>query len=480
LLLRSLFRILSRLSPRLAHLVRESVYTLNGWRFDDLKKHIDDQRSNTVDSSMALEYTLRAATEFGSHRAGRVAFVTCLPPQNTGISTCSLYSWLGYEGPVDIFCPVVDLDWFFYLSGKLRGQSGKGPRLFDVAGFLTMDRATNYDHIIVAAANSNHNVYILDLLKKLSTVGLLSRVTLYIHDPCLLNVVQRGARLNAAQFARAMGSIYRKDVSGVAAQGADWTTHAALIERGIYGPRYFYNAGIERFLVNSQAAAEILHRDLSGTSSSVTRIFHPVFLPAGAEEVKPQPDAAFKGITVGTFGIPARSKGSHIVAGAARRLVELGHDVRLLIAGFHAGRFAEEIRHILDGVNCEIFDGPADVQLVQCMQLADLAVQLRMQDLGESSGIIPQLLHLGKTVIVSDIGAFKEYGNAVRLVPRAVTEETLAGHILDLAQHPIDGAHIKQYVDEHTPAKFQRQLSELFGLEQDSKTWEPVLRIDRA
>jgi hypothetical protein len=43
-----------------------------------------------------------------------------------------------------------------------------------------------------------------------------------------------------------------------------------------------------------------------------------------------------------------------------------------------------------------------------------VAVQLRRKNLGESSGVVPTLLGLGIPTIVSPVGAFKEYGNAVR------------------------------------------------------------------
>jgi glycosyltransferase involved in cell wall biosynthesis len=402
---------------------------------------------------MALEYTLKSATD-PDLQSGRVAFVTCLPPQDTGIATVSLYSWLGYEGPVDIFCPVVDLDWFFYLSKKLKSPSGLGPRLFDVAGFLTMDHAVIYDHIVIAVGNSDHHVYVFELLKKLSTAGSLPRVTLYVHDPCLLNLIQKGADLSFRQFTRTLADIYRIDPSQVKS--------AAMIEQGMFGARYFRHLGIKRFLVNSVAALDILNRDLAGTSVNVQRIFHPVFLPDGLEELEPQ--SSFDGISIGTFGVPGSAKGSDKVVGSVKRLMRRGHNVRLVIAGFNAARFAREHRQLLEGIDCKVLDGPTDPQLIWCMQSIDVAVQLRMQNQGESTGIIPQLLHLGKSVIATDIGSFKEFGCAVRLISPNATEDDIADQVMDLLKRPIDRTNMKRYIDEHSPACFQNQLSSLFGL----------------
>jgi glycosyltransferase involved in cell wall biosynthesis len=413
------------------------------------KKYNDTQQTSAV-SRMALEYTLRSAND-PDLQSSRIAFVTCLPPQDTGIATMSLYSWLGYEGPVDIFCPVVDLDWFFYLSKKLKGPSGLGPRLFDVGGFLTMDQAVIYEHIVIAVGNSDHHVYVFELLKKLSTVGSLPRVTLYVHDPCLLNLIQKGNNLN---FRQLLGDIYRIDPSQV--------NSAALIEQGMFGARYFRHFGIKRFLVNSKAALDILNRDLAGTSANVQRIFHTVFLPAGLEELELH--SSFDGISIGTFGVPGSDKGSDKVVGSVKRLMRRGHNVRLVIAGFKAARFAGEYRQSLKGIDCKVLDGPTDPQLIQCMRSIDVAVQLRMQNLGESTGIIPQLLHLGKSVIATDIGAFKEFGCAVRLISPNATEDDIADQIMDLLKRPIDRTNIKRYVDEHSPACFQNKFSSLFGL----------------
>jgi glycosyltransferase involved in cell wall biosynthesis len=447
---------LSRLSPKAGTLVAESIHPSKGGRFDDLlKKYIDAQKTS---ASMALEYTLRSATEPGQY-SSRTAFVTCLPPQETGIATYSLYSWLGYEGPVDIFCPVVDLDWFFYLSKRLMGSCGGGPRLFDVGGFLSMDCAVNYDHIVIAVGNSNHHLYVFELLKKLSSVGSLPRVTLYVHDPCLLNLVQNGAGFGApTQLARAISDIY-----GIELPQMKGPIHDALSEQGIFGARYFRSIGIKRFLVNSVAAADILNRDLAGTSARVDRLFLPVFLPVDSEKLEPESNTVFNGISLGMFGVASSDKGSDAVVGAVKRLVRRGYNARLLIAGFNTAQFAEQRRQLLEGVDYKVFDGPAEPQLIQCMQSVDVAVQLRMRNLGESTGIIPQLLCLGKSVITTDIGSFKEFGNAVRLISRDATEDDIADQIVDLSGHPIDPSYINRYVDEHSPIRFQSQFSKLFN-----------------
>jgi glycosyltransferase involved in cell wall biosynthesis len=322
-----------------------------------------------------------------------------------------------------------------------------------------MDHAVNYDHIVIAVGNSNHHLYVFELLKKLSSVGSLPRVTFYVHDPCLLNLMQIGAGLRSTtQLARAISDIY-----GIEPPQMKACTHAALSEQGIFGVRYFRSIGVKRYLVNSVAAADILNRDLAGTSARIDRLFHPVFPPVYSEKLEPQSNTAFNGISIGMFGIPSSAKGNDAVIGAVKRLVRRGYNVRLLIAGFNTAEFAEQRRQLLEGVDYKVFDGPSEPQLIQCIQCVDVAVQLRIQNLGESSGIIPQLLYHGKSVITTDIGSFKEFGNAVRLVARNATEDDIADQIVDLSEHPIDASYINRYVEEHSPIRFQDQFSKLLN-----------------
>lgn len=438
-------------------MMRESVYTLSGWRFDDLKTFIAQQNDQGHQaSSLSLELTLRAALN-SEREAGRIAFISCLPPQETGIATCSLYSWLGFKGPIDCFGPVTDADWFFNQRRLLAGD-GDGPRLYDVGGFLSMDCARRYGDIVIAVGNSNHHLYIFDVLKKLASFGSLSRITFYIHDPCLLNLVQRGAGLSAPQLGIAMSRIYRRELPTALEHGR---AHAALVEQGVLGLRYFVNAGITRFLVNSTAAGKLVEADLRGTSATVRRIFHPAFLPLGAA-VDEAPEICPDRLAIGVFGTPVHGKGLETITDAIRLLNQQGQPASLILAGFNARRYVEHYPHFFRGIELDLFDGPADTQLVRCMQRCHIAVQLRTRNLGESSGIVPQLLCLEKDVIVSAVGAFAEFGEAVRTIEPGATAAELAAQIIALKDNPISARVKREYVERHSPGEFQRRFMEIF------------------
>lgn len=459
--IRTGYRIAAKLSPTLGHILRESYYTLSGWRFDDLKRELIENGNRNIDSSLALRYSLDAAFNSTVEPGSRIAFISCLLPADTGIATCSLYSWVGYEGPLDVFGPATDMDWFFTQSQMLRGDGGGGPRLFDVGAFLTLNQIVKYHKIVIAIGNSNHHAYIFDLLKKLSTFTSLDQVVLYVHDPCLLNIIKTGTQIQGTALVGMLETIYGRKLTR---ESESQITDAELIKNEIFGARYFHRMGIRNFLVNSNAAHEIIAKDLSGLAVQIHKIFHPVFAPVGSNGL--EHEYVDDTIVVGSYGVPGHSKRTDDIVRAVRILKERGHKVRLLIAGFHVNQYFRSSPRTLDGLDCELFDGPTDRQLVACMKKCTVAVQLRKHSLGESSGIVPQLLLMGKTVLVSDIGSFKELGDVVVKVPSSAGPSDIADKILLATKTPISKERTAQYCEDKSPRKFQERFLELYGRRQ--------------
>jgi glycosyltransferase involved in cell wall biosynthesis len=160
-------------------------------------------------------------------------------------------------------------------------------------------------------------------------------------------------------------------------------------------------------------------------------------------------------IVVGSFGVPGPSKLTHVIIDAVERLHRKGLKVRLIIAGFSAKRYAEAMQDQARGLNISVFDGPTDVQLATAMAAVDIAVQLRAINLGESSGVVPQLLAMSKRVIVSPVGSFLEFGDAVTFAPQDVTAESLAQLIEEAFRSPASAEPAARYVSDRTPEKFR-------------------------
>ena len=399
--------------------------------------------------------------------ARRIAFVSALPPEDTGIANCSLRTWLGHRGPVDLFCPAPDLDWFFANRHDLRGPDGAAPlELFDVELLLTAARINRYSAIVIAFGNSDHHKYLIPVLARLEAADLLDRCSLYIHDPCMLNILNIFCGRHRPEYIATLGKTYRRDIPALLAAAAargESNEHRALAAHSILGARYFHQRGIRHFLVNSEAARTMIQADLAAADAPcdavVSRVFHPVFPAPGAVVRFPSAMPTLRRpITIGTFGIPSRGKCTDDVIAAIRLLRADGHSIRLVIAGYHANVYAAENASLLAGLDIDLIDAPSDWQLLEAMRNVDLAVQLRAHNFGESSGVVPQLLSVGRAVIVNRLGSFAEYGDAVAQIPPGASPHIIARAILATIEQPPSPAAIRRYAETHSPARFRDAL----------------------
>ena len=441
--------------------------------------HIPPANPSGLTASWSLQALLarRPDPEAGP----RIAFVSAMPPEDTGIANCSLRSWLGHRGPVDLFCPAPDLDWFFANRHDLRGADDTTPlELFDVDLLLTAARINRYSAIVIAFGNSDHHRYLIPVLARLQAADLLDRCSLYIHDPCMLNILDVFCGQQRPNYIATLGSTYRRDIPALlaaAAAAGESDEHRALGAHAIFGARYFYDRGIRHFLVNSEAARALIQADLASVDAPrdavVSRVFHPVFpAPGGIVRFPSAMPALRRPITVGTFGIPSRGKCTEDVLAAIRLLRADGHPIRLVIAGYHAHAYALENAPLLAGLDIDLIDAPSDWQLLEAMRHVDLAVQLRAHNFGESSGVVPQLLSVGRAVIVNRLGSFAEYGDAVAQIPPGASPRLIASAILATIEQPPSPAAIRRYVENHSPARFREAL--LAALEE-----APRARLDQ-
>jgi hypothetical protein len=159
--------------------------------------------------------------------------------------------------------------------------------------------------------------------------------------------------------------------------------------------------------------------------------------------------------------MPGPDKRTDLVIAAAKELTRRAVPVRLVLAGYECAHWALRHADELRGLDVEARDMPSDCQFVDAMSSVDVAVQLRMRNLGESSGPVHELLALGRNVIVSDIGSFRELGKAVRTIPLDASASTLADVISHTWKYPIPQTAIADYVASHSSERFRQALVRL-------------------
>ena len=460
---------LLRLARRLRALPVQAYYSLSGWRFSDLKEYIDAAIGMEADSTLAM---LEANTPDPA-RPPRLAVVTCLPPDATGIANFALKQLSAIDTAIDVFSQVRDVAHFLRVRALLAAQTSGRVRLHPMSSLLSRDVTNRYERLVFLLGNSRHNFEVFRSMETLAGLGAGDRIVCHLHDPCCHNIVQLGKGLEPGPYLAYLGRLYDNPALLANWGSENWQAHKAAVDNGILGIRTLYDIGVRHFILNSQAAARLVRDDLSPAERDTSRfdiLYHPVFEPeVSRREALPQGAA----LTVGTFGAPSVSKGTDVVLAAVRELRRRGVKAKLVIAGFDANYFADGELSRHDRAWLELAEPASERELQLDMLKCDVAVQLRRSNLGESSGVVPTLLALGVPTIVSSIGAFAEYGDAAMAF-----EGYDPAALADLLQRgpQVDELAMQRYARDHSLPAYNARLLLLLGLETPAVAQVTTLR----
>lgn len=468
---------LNRLRRRIGmvrNLPREAYFTLSGWRFDDLKQHIanvvsqdhDAAMSVSVlhDASMSMSVLNNALTRSGQDSAPRIALVTCLPPDETGIANFSFEHLAVFPEPIAVFTPVRDVSRYFHNMAVLAQKTSSNVSVHPISSLLALNALWDFEKIIVVVGNSHHNLEACKQIRHLASVGMARKIVCYLHDPCCLNIVQCSRSLSNDQMVSLMAKVYPEKAE-VKSYAASWQLHAALVEQDIMGIRALYDSGAHSFIVNSQFAAELVQGDLTAeqrANVTINTLFHPVFAQNLVSEYGDEKSTLR---TIGTFGFASEAKGTDVLIDAVARLNAQGEETRLIVSGYGASRFITAIfgSKIPSWLHHNEPETERELQLD--MQKCDLAVQLRRHSLGESSGVVPTLIGMAIPTVVSPVGAFQEYGDAVSYF-QGYDSGALAEFLIKMPS--VSPTSMKIYAQEHSVAVFNRMLIDSLAASADT------------
>lgn len=342
----------------------------------------------------------------------RIALLSVLPPSRTGLASYALRHFGDPRWQVDHYAP------FLHLA-EMEALLEAGPRdrrFFPASDLGRLLPLHAYRALLFQIGNSAHHV---PALKALLEAPEKPAPWIYLHEAQLGRFWLSWCRDDPRQVRRLYDEHYPE---------SRITLSEVLGRPGADSPRgirpLLAMTGCTRVIVNSACCEEMVKRDLGpGWTGEMLRLFHPI--PGG-----PQPPGQGQGpLRIGHFGGIGTGKGVPLLLKAVRQ-IRASRPVVLVLAGFDAGRWAR--RHRLEGLDwVEVLDAPGDARLFQAMGSVDVAVQLRPVTQGESSGVVSQLLGLGRRVIATGVGSFLEYEGALHLVPPEVDAAGLAGHILE-------------------------------------------------
>jgi glycosyltransferase involved in cell wall biosynthesis len=205
-----------------------------------------------------------------------------------------------------------------------------------------------------------------------------------------------------------------------------------------------------RCVVHSRHAQRMLHSSVGPSLPSLTCIPHGVgapWAPADAAErrrLRQRWELGAEDFVLGVYGILAPSKGIELLVQALEQLPARDLDgLQLLLVGaaVDLAWLRGQLRRLeRAGIAFRHTGRLPEADFVQHMRLADLAVSLRTETRGESSGALLQQLRHGLPTIVNDFGSFRELPSDVVAKVPVGDAAALVERIGRLRNHPEDRA----------------------------------------
>ncbi|WP_306591934.1 glycosyltransferase [Geothrix sp. 21YS21S-4] len=380
----------------------------------------------------------------------RLGLISPLPPLATGIANFSIAYFPSCGWHLDLYGGGSLQDLIQHQASFSEGRV----RIFPEEAFGEAGVREKYDAAILQMGNGPHHLSSLQAWQK-ALPHLNAKKWIYLHEAQLLRLWKEMVThpLELEDFYRN----YYPDRHFNLEDLYSPNSQESLVPRGIRPLVSLANPDL--VIVNSAFCKMLVEQDLDGWTSApsveIRQLFHPIpqfSLPFSVnQKQKEEP------LRIGHFGNAGGEKSLALVF----RAMEMLRDrkaVTFVLAGFGVGRVVA--RH---GLNrhawVEVHDSPSHPELLRLMASVDGAIQLRFPSQGESSGVVNQLLGMGKPIIVTSVGAFAELGSAVFPVSPTVEAEELA-HVIQEMLEKRDAGAIREIQIRYGLDAFQQTLAD--------------------
>jgi glycosyltransferase involved in cell wall biosynthesis len=327
----------------------------------------------------------------------KIAWLSPLPPQRSGIANYSHWLIKGLK-------PHVDIDLYYDNEAPTPEIANE----FDVYPISVFpERRTNYDEVIYHLGNNSHfHKHIYELAWEFPA-------TVVLHDYNL------SAFIHDAFYRQTNGHLYELAL----ANGDSKTTpnlHGLL-------PRFGRNISaipMSHAVVKKSRKVVVHHRWLK---SQFPNSEHIEVIPHFAKiNYRPAPEEieSFKRkfrireseFLISCLGFVNKNKLPGLQIEVAKRLMAEGYPVRLLFAGESAPDVKNLQVEVESGKHHEqiTFTGYLDeVDYFSAIFASDILINLRNPTMGEASGTLMHALAAGKPTIISDLSQYKEFPDSV-------------------------------------------------------------------
>lgn len=368
----------------------------------------------------------------------RIAFVSPLPPQKSGIADYSaeLLPYLARHFEIDLFVEVgVEVNDSFLRSN------------FSIYPHTDLPaRRHLYQSVVYQVGNSTFHTHMFGLLAECPGVVVL-------HDFFLSNIAfdKEFLRREKGEFARDIA-----DAHGL--KGAvDYARSGHEVARRNWPINSNVLAGATSVIVHSPSHQKLLKRFYGNAWQPRVRVIpHPRKLPPvltseGRLQARNTLGVPAQTFLVACFGFVAPTKLNHVVIEAfalARRAIR--SDARLVLVGeMDGGSYGHELRERIVALNLErdvLVTGYTDTSVYYgYLSAADMAIQLRTDSRGETSRAVLDCLAHGLPVIVNAHGTLDDYDpqSLIKLGDPTTVEE-VADALVRLAQDDVSRHELAQ------------------------------------
>lgn len=376
-------------------------------------------------TSAAYDDLLRRPKVRRARRRLRVAYVSPLPPQRSGVADYS-YRLLA---PLAGYC---DIDAFADMSlGD--AQAPAGVHVSAVTKFDVVERIrSGYDCVFVCLGNSEHHAEALGLLHHRGGIALAHDVRLSgLYAFC----ADRRPDLEHRSFSEALREMYGAQLPPELAKRT-WLDPVEADSHGVFMAREAI-ASADRFIVHSEYAAYLARSDAAPEHRRKIQVA-PFAFPDPGEF------AGYRASTdtpiIGTFGVVAPVKQTAKVLEGFAVVARHRSDCTLAVVGGPAAagdldRVREQAAQLGLSERVVVTGHLDDESFRRFIAGTSVAVQLRSVSMGESPASVAECLAAGVPTIVTALGAARELpGRAVAKVGVDVHPEELGRLMLSLLE----------------------------------------------
>jgi glycosyltransferase involved in cell wall biosynthesis len=370
----------------LEQLRRPGAYALDSWR---------EVARRTVAVYEELEARPKRRR---ARRRPRIAYVSPLPPQRSGVADYS-YRLLT---PLSQYCEVDA-----FVDGSLGTQEGPpGIHVSALRQFAVLERLRGgYDQVLICLGNSEHHIAALDLLRRRGG-------TVLAHDVRLTGMYGFASLHRPELEPRSIQQILRETYEGSVPVEIGHSGSIGLEEahtHHIYMAREAITAA-DAFVVHSHYAAHLARHDAAPEHRHKVQVAPFAFPdPALFSGSFPPPDERI----IGTFGVVAPIKQTEKVVDAFSVVADKRGDCVLVVAGPPAGtgdyeRLRERVKQLGLADRVRLLGDLDSESFRRTVAQTTVAVQLRALSMGESPASVGDCLAAGVPTVVTAVGAARE------------------------------------------------------------------------